>query len=285
MNIVTGKTGTPHITSQQDREINMGAFGSGSYVLPIGNKFAYEQTESNTIRIKDGVLCHQGTVANINNNEWEDLTISNGSQGLERYDLIVAHYEKETFSGNESMKLKVITGTASSSPEVPTYSEGVIRNGDTTSDMPLYRVHLTGVTIDKVEPVFSLVGGGLFSANEVLWTGSLAMTANDTLNLSNAVSAQKSGIVLGFAIQNTSNPEDYYGWQFFFVPKQAIIDNILSGHSFVLATTNFTVLGEKYIYIRDNVIFGTNDNTAKGTASSGIKFDNSRYYLKYVLGV
>ena len=38
MNIITGYRGEPHITSQMDRDVNMGIFGGGAYIANVGEK-------------------------------------------------------------------------------------------------------------------------------------------------------------------------------------------------------------------------------------------------------
>ena len=65
MNIITGYTGEPHITSEQDRAGNQGSYGTGSYILDVGNKLSAEIVSANEIRIRDGVLSHQGCLGII----------------------------------------------------------------------------------------------------------------------------------------------------------------------------------------------------------------------------
>ena len=50
MNIITGYTGEPHITSAQDRDGNQGAYGTGSYILNVGAKMAASIVSVNEIR-------------------------------------------------------------------------------------------------------------------------------------------------------------------------------------------------------------------------------------------
>ena len=94
MEIITGYKGKPHVTSDQDRDVNIGIMGEGSYVLQTGMRLAAEVSSNNEIKIRDGVLMHQGCTASIKKNTYDSLTIINGSQGMKRIDLIVARYEK-----------------------------------------------------------------------------------------------------------------------------------------------------------------------------------------------
>lgn len=158
MEIITGYTGTPHITAAQDRAENQGTFGTGSYVLNVGSKLAATAISANEVQIADGVLSHQGCLAIIANGSYDSLPIANGSQGMNRIDLIVARYTKDSGTNVESMSLAVIQGTATSStPSAPSYNTGDIQNGDTPVDMPLYRVRLTGISLTSITPVFTAV--------------------------------------------------------------------------------------------------------------------------------
>ena len=154
MEIITGYTGKPHVTSEQDRDVNIGVVGGGSYVLQTGMQLAAEVSSNNEIKIRDGVLMHQGCTASIKKNTYDSLIIINGSQGMKRIDLIVARYEKNQDNGIESLDLKVIQGTpAESTPTVPEYTEGDIQAGDYVADMPMYQVIIDGLNITEVKKV------------------------------------------------------------------------------------------------------------------------------------
>lgn len=159
MEIITGYTGKPHVTSEQDRDVNIGVVGEGSYVLQTGMQLAAEVSSNNEIKIRDGVLMHQGCTASIKKNTYDSLTITNGSQGMKRIDLIVARYEKNQDNGIESLDLKVIQGTpAESNPAAPQYTEGDIQAGDYVADMPLYQVIIEGLNITEVKEMFKVIG-------------------------------------------------------------------------------------------------------------------------------
>ena len=161
MNIITGYRGEPHITAQEDRDINLGVVGKSTtdlYVLDVGQKLDADIVSANEIRIRDGVLIMQGCAASIDYGTYDSLTISNGSQGMERIDVIAAQYEKDGDTNVESVSLVVIEGTpAASDPAVPSLTSGSIQGGDSLVQMPLYYVNLDGVSIDSVEEQFTLV--------------------------------------------------------------------------------------------------------------------------------
>ena len=155
MDIITGYLGEPHITAEQDRDINIGIVGDGSYVMPTGQRLEAEVSSNNEVRIRDGVIMHQGCAASIKKNTYDPVTIINGSQGMKRIDLIVARYERNVETGVETISLVALQGTPTEeSPETPEYTEGDIQSGDTVADMPLYKVQIDGLNITGLEKVF-----------------------------------------------------------------------------------------------------------------------------------
>lgn len=158
MEIITGYVGKPHVTSEQDRDVHIGMIGSGSYVLQTGKQMTAEISSNNEIKVRDGVLMHQGCAASIKKNTYDSLSIVNGSQGMKRIDLIVARYERNKNTGVESLTLKVLKGTpASANPATPAYTTGDIQAGDYIADMPMYKVTLDGINITKLEKQFQTV--------------------------------------------------------------------------------------------------------------------------------
>ena len=156
MKIVTGRTGTPHITSDDDRANNAGTYGRNYYVLNINDCLSREIISSNEIKINSGELMIQGTHARIEYGTSESVNIDDGQSGYKRIDLIVARYQK--LSGMESVLLKVIKGTpATNNPTTPERNkENILKNGS-ICDMPLYKVHIDGVNITEVEQVFTII--------------------------------------------------------------------------------------------------------------------------------
>lgn len=151
MNIITGYKGTPHITSQQDRDINSAIFSDGVYILNIGSRLAATIVSANEVTIADGLVIAQGCAAEVERGTSESLTIDNGAQGMLRKDLIVLRYTKDASTGVEDMEIAVIKGTpAASNPALPSYASGSIANGDTLVEFPLYTVNLDGITLESV---------------------------------------------------------------------------------------------------------------------------------------
>lgn len=147
MKIVTGYTGSPHITSNDEQGKNQGIFGTGNSVLDVGNKFNATLTNANTVTIEDGEGVMQGVHFRIEPGTTETVNIQNGTSGYNRTDLICARYTKNAVTGVEAVKLVVIPGTPSTGGALPpSYIEGDILAGDTEADFPLYYVYLNGLT-------------------------------------------------------------------------------------------------------------------------------------------
>lgn len=156
--LVDGFADGPHITEKQVGIANQGLYGPDDYVLDEGKKSEAQILTNNSIRIFDATYVIQGRRDVIAANDYTDVNIDNGAQGMNRNDIIVRRYRKDESSEIEEAEYAVIKGTptsgTASDPEVAT---GVIRNGDTLHEMKLYRVKLNGLNIVAVEPLFNVL--------------------------------------------------------------------------------------------------------------------------------
>lgn len=153
--LITGYKGEEHIQSADQGSFNAAFFGSGQFVMEIGNRFAASITSNNNVRVLDGDLLMYGRHVRINPNTYEDLTIQTGTAGMNRIDLVVMTYEKNANDGTESAKLEVIKGTeAASDPAIPEYTDGNILEGAIKNQMPLYKVTVEGVVLKSIEAAF-----------------------------------------------------------------------------------------------------------------------------------
>lgn len=123
--------------------------------------------------------------------------------------------------------------------------------------------------------------------NKVLWSGTYWMSASHQVTLSEKISQQVNGIVL---VWSSFYNNDAYNdnFRYVFVPKNHILDSNFAGKlvTMVLLTGQFATVASKGLYIGDTTITGHNDNSATGTGyNSGIKFDNTAFVLRKVLGV
>ena len=150
MKIITGRTGELHVTSDDDRHLHAGTFGEGKYILNTASKLNATNPSSNVVRLAKGDIIFQGCHARIE--DYEDVEITPGTEGYSRIDLICCQYKK--VGGVESTELVVYTGTpATSNPTIPTptYGSNNILDGAEIADMPLFKITITGVNINKIE--------------------------------------------------------------------------------------------------------------------------------------
>lgn len=222
MNIITGYKAEPHITAQQDRNVNMGIFGTGTYIVNIGSKMAATVVSANEITIADGLLVAEGCTAEIERGTSESLEIANGSQGLLRKDLIVARYTKASGTGVEDMQIAVITGTpAASNPALPSYNTGSIVQGDTLVDFPLYEVNISGITItsvvllagkSQIDSVVTKMGSGTLATaaqTVIAAINELRTSIVNAVSRITAVETKTAGIVRTSAFSLAAGGTDY----------------------------------------------------------------------------
>lgn len=206
MDIITGYTGSPHVTAEQDRDVNIGIFGAESYVLRTGSQLKAEVSSNNEIKVRDGVIMHQGCAASIKKNTYDSLTIANGSQGMKRVDLIVARYSRDQNTKEESLVLKVIQGTPKESgPAVPGYTIGDIQAGDLIADMPLYQVTLNGLNITEVKQLFATQDSIAELSSNLVNINSKITTTNANLTKTNTVLENRKPIIVDSTAQGTVN--------------------------------------------------------------------------------
>ena len=152
MELVTGRAGSPHITSQQDRQKHQGIWGDGAYILATGNQLEPQVQSSNKILIKDGALMFQGALFSVKVGTTDEITINNGNQGMQRKDLVVARYTYDSSQNIESAEWVVIQGEpAASNPVAPEGTSGDIQAGDAVVDCPFMIVNLDGINVTGVD--------------------------------------------------------------------------------------------------------------------------------------
>ena len=166
--LVDGKAGVAHISSEDKAIIHQAKFSKSDVVYDWGDAFKCSMSSSNMATIGTGCASIQGLDWHITSAE--SVTISNGSQGMKRNDIICAHYHRDSTSGIETVELAVLKGspdaTAAADPTIPS---GKILFGAGDAYMPLWRIPLDGITVGT--PV------RLFTPRGALW---------DSVNLYNA---------------------------------------------------------------------------------------------------
>ena len=148
MELVTGKAGTPHVSSADDGRRIAGEVGTGSYVLKTGGGLAPSLVDANTIRFATGDMVVQGR--HIGLTAPEDVKVASGTQGKKRTDYICVHYKRDVSGANptlvETCEWKVLQGTPGTDATAPTVPAGSILDGDAEATVPVASVDLDGLT-------------------------------------------------------------------------------------------------------------------------------------------
>lgn len=129
------------------------------------------------------------------------------------------------------------------------------------------------------------------SALKQLWNGQQQMAdASTSITLIEPISEQATGIVLVFTPYNsTTGLANDEKLQSFFVSKKVVQAMPSKMHTFMLIDGgNFATVGAKSLYIADGKITGYANNSTSGGASNStgsIKYDNTKFVLRWILGV
>ena len=159
MKIVSGRTGSPHVTSQQFRQMLEGILGQDSYILTSGENLKPELSSNNLLKIRSGMMCHHGCISCVEIGTYDEVTLTNGSHGMQRIDLVVNRYTRNAETEVEKCEWKVITGTAkASSPAVPTYTKSNLQDGDLVDECPVFEIHYNGINVTEVKSLLSVAG-------------------------------------------------------------------------------------------------------------------------------
>lgn len=214
MKIVSGRTGSPHVTSQQFRQMLEGIIGQGSYIITSGENLKPELSSNNLLKIRSGMMAHHGCISCVDIGTYDEVTLTNGSQGMKRIDLIVNRYTRNAETEVENCSWKVIQGKpVASNPAVPAYTSGNLQNGDLVDECPAFEVHYDGVNVTEVKSLLSVTDGlsglssNLTKTNAVLENRKpifIDSTAQGTANL-DTNSFLKAGITYAFIVIVSSN--------------------------------------------------------------------------------
>lgn len=214
MKIVSGRTGSPHVTSQQFRQMLEGIIGQGSYIITSGENLKPELSSNNLLKIRSGMMAHHGCISCVDIGTYDEVTLTNGSQGMKRIDLIVNRYTRNAETEVENCSWKVIHGTpVASNPAVPAYTSGNLQNGDLVDECPAFEVHYDGINVTEVKSLLSVADGlselssNLTKTNTVLENRKpifIDSTAQGTANL-DTNSFLKAGVTYAFIVIVSSN--------------------------------------------------------------------------------
>lgn len=158
MQIVTGKTGTPHVTSQQFRQFIEGTVGQGSYILNSAENLEPELVTNNKLKIRSGMMCHHGNLSVVEIGTYDEVTIPNGTQGMKRVILIANRYTRNEENGIEECEWHKFIGPSDPDEfkEVTSYTEGNLQDGDLVDDCPVFEIHQDGLNVTEIKKLLPI---------------------------------------------------------------------------------------------------------------------------------
>lgn len=167
--LVDGKAGTNHISSEDKAIIHQAKFSHSDVVFDWGDAFKCSMSSSNRATLGTGCASIQGLDWHIT--AAESVTISNGSQGMKRNDIICAHYHRESKTDIETVNLTVLKGSPNATTATdPTIPSGKILSGAVDAYQPLWRIPLDGITVGTPVRLFTPRGALWDSVTQMLIT-------------------------------------------------------------------------------------------------------------------
>lgn len=195
MKIVSGKTGSPHVTSHEFRQIIEGTIGQESYILKSGDNLEPELVSNNLLKIKSGMMSHHGNVSSVEN--YDEIELMNGTQGMKRIDLIVNRYTRNDETKIENNSWVCIVGTPdASSPTVPAYTVGNIQEGDLTDDCPYLEVHYDGINVTEVKKLLSVAKNASEMEAELTELNKRKINFGEWVDVANTYTPDKDGFLV-----------------------------------------------------------------------------------------
>ena len=225
MKIVSGKTGSPHVTSHEFRQIIEGTIGQESYILKSGDNLEPELVSNNLLKIKSGMMSHHGNVSSVEN--YDEIELTNGTQGMKRIDLIVNRYTRNDETKIENNSWVCIVGTPdASSPTVPSYTAGNLQEGDLIDDCPVLQISYDGINVTEVKKLLSVAKNSSEMESEIAelnrkWSGEL--TGNNQYCKYRYVKFGKTAIIIGNLTANSNNNISItFPFEFKFTPSASV---------------------------------------------------------------
>ncbi len=139
--IIINTTSAGHVDASDHAILFQAIFGMNG-ILNIGSKMTMSKQSNNKVRIMDGVyLMSNGVPIRIEN--YEDLTVTSGTLGQKRRDLVIAEYVKNGNGASDDIaRIRILQGGYSvSNPTEP----------QLTNDSTTVQEKLATLLIDETE--------------------------------------------------------------------------------------------------------------------------------------
>ena len=147
------------IYAQQDADWYAALMGGQTVITAVGNQFAYELLDANTIGVKDGVIITtEGRRIQLDANAIDSFDIPTGAQGTTNYYII--GYHLVTGDQSEQTCETFVQLMENGTDTIP---EGSFRDGDDEVFISLYRVEQDDLTIGTITLLLPQLSGSFQS--------------------------------------------------------------------------------------------------------------------------
>ncbi len=146
MAVLINGNGNEAIYAQQDADWYAALMGGVTMITAVGQQFAYELLDANTIGVKDGVIItKEGRRIQVDTNVIDTFDIPTGAQGTTNYYIIGYHLvtDEQSVQSAETFVQLMENGT-------DTIPEGSFKEGDDDVYVSLYRVEQNDLTIGTI---------------------------------------------------------------------------------------------------------------------------------------
>lgn len=254
--------GNQAIYAQQDADWYAALMGGQTVITAVGNQFAYELLDANTIGVKDGVIItKEGRRIQLDANAIDSFDIPTGGQGMTNYYIIGYHLVTGDLSEQTAETFVQLMDNATD-----TIPEGSFRDGDDDVYISLYRVQQNDLTIGTITLLLPRLSGSLQSQINELNNDLTAKASKTWTQIGYATSGNTVTIPIGYSeILMVLNSID--GSSYTFNYPTAMLDNVdiypTSGGSMNGATylVNLKWLHETRVVSIDRVVVSGSDNT------------------------
>ena len=151
-------TTTAEISAENLAAVFFAMIGKSGIVKAFNNLACTKLTD-NSVQLDSGVYSLKGFMLHVEAGTAITLNVDSGTAGQNRNDLVVAELVKNGGgTGIDTLQFKVVKGTSTSgTPVDPTLTQQDVNATGTTRQEALYRIKLTGVTINVIEMVTTLI--------------------------------------------------------------------------------------------------------------------------------
>lgn len=147
--LMDGATGSKHISSEDWTVFNEATYGASECVFDWGNKFKLTMSTANAGTLATGAGLVDGKRVWIKSPE--SITVTSGSQGMKRNDIVGIQYE--TYTSNSATLERPVVKVVKGTPDATTAADPSIPD----KFLALWRVPLDGISVGTPVALFDVM--------------------------------------------------------------------------------------------------------------------------------